>query len=236
MPKTLEAALDQVSSRKPYANHWGQRLLGFSHSPLRHVLGELDPLILLGVNVVLAGVALLFSLTLHIAWNIIPLTLLIISLRAVAWNLSSAPLSKEQLVRVHSWMVDNPALTEAAGHWVRSGETLRQRDYRLLKKGLHAIQSWRALETLLARGDKNSHPLSHWAELSRQLIANFPKTFTPPSDLSGRPLQRVQALLDRLKSIPATNDIHVSGNDAIRILEMHPKPFYRDFFTSPIQT
>jgi hypothetical protein len=242
-------ALVRVSKRQPYASHWGQRRLGFNSSWLRGFadsLGELRADLLVFFAFTAAILALLPLYMPHGSpqWVVLISSTLaflacVILLRALAWSLVSQPVRLEQVESIQAWMLDHSTLADAAAHWLRPGEVLRQRDYTLLKWAHDCIQEDKrktAAQTIHAAGD---HPLLFWTKRSLDLIKQLGGNAcaTLPSNMPIKQQQLV-ALTTQLSNAHYPEHITLTYKQGDVVSELHYSKYLRgkgmqSLFTHP---
>lgn len=233
-PIPVDIALDRVFRRQPYANHWGQRLLGFHTGALRSIADGICAQIHVGLIAffasMLACVALLPSYLPHGSSQKVALVSSIIAflgcvffLRCLAWTWVGKPIVMEQIESMQAWMLDHSNLTEAAAHWIKPGETLRQRDYRLLKWAHCCIVADKHQTAIKATQVKGDHPLLFWTKRSLDLVQKLGGNAcsTLPSDMATKQRERLTLLATKLANAHYPQHMTLSHKQGETVSSLH---------------
>lgn len=136
LTKSDHPKLDALARRRPYRNHWGQRLLSISNRSslgLRSLAISMPeaPALFFGIFSFVA-VASSFS---H--WGLpisIPFFLMAVWFaRMFAYARVSGSLQSDQMEHLQKWLSSSGSLTQAASGWAKPGERWRQKDYYLVR-------------------------------------------------------------------------------------------------------
>ena len=249
----IDAALERVFKRQPYANHWGQKRLGFSGAFFEQLADgctQMHTALTAFFALLCASLAILplylphgSSLDVVLVSSTLAFCASVFFLRCLAWGLVSKPVNLNQIEDMQAWMLDYPVLTEAAAHWVRPGETLRQRDYTLLKWAhacIIADKKNKAVEASMAAGN---HPLLHWTQRSLDVIKNHGAnaTWVLPTDLSDKQRGKLVALGHKLDQANYPEKITLTQAQGNAVSELHYSKYLegrnmQDLFTYPALT